>query len=78
MSYSACKPAVMVATAVDRRERGLGIYAMIAQTVSVLLEWQERARQRRQLMALDARMLQDVGLTRADAVREAGKPFWIR
>lgn len=38
--------------------------------------WQERARQRRALLALDERLLKDIGLTRADAVREGRKPFW--
>lgn len=36
----------------------------------------ERARQRRQLRAMDARMLDDIGLCRADVVAETEKPFW--
>lgn len=44
---------------------------------TTLLEWQERARQRRQLPQLDDRMLRDIGLSRADVSREAGKPFWM-
>lgn len=38
--------------------------------------WIDRARQRRELMALDERMLRDIGLTRLDAWREWRKPFW--
>ena len=38
--------------------------------------WHERARQRRRLLQLDDRMLRDIGVSRADAVREADKPFW--
>ena len=38
--------------------------------------WHERARQRRRLLELDDRMLKDIGVSRADAVREASKPFW--
>jgi uncharacterized protein YjiS (DUF1127 family) len=38
--------------------------------------WMDRARQRRTLLELDTRMLSDVGLSRADAVHEADKPFW--
>jgi len=38
--------------------------------------WIERARQRRALASLDDHMLCDVGITRVDAVRECGKPFW--
>lgn len=41
-----------------------------------LLRWQELARQRQALLALDDRLLKDIGLSRADAVREARRPFW--
>lgn len=41
-----------------------------------LLEGMERARQRRELAQLDARMLRDLGLTRGQALAEARKPFW--
>jgi len=41
-----------------------------------LLEWQERARQRRHLARLDDRLLKDVGLGRAEAEAEYRKPFW--
>jgi uncharacterized protein YjiS (DUF1127 family) len=44
--------------------------------IDLLLEWQDRARQRRALMALSDPMLKDIGLSRADAEREARKPFW--
>jgi len=40
------------------------------------LNWLERARERRQLLALDDRALQDFGASRADASREGTKPFW--
>jgi len=35
-----------------------------------------RDRERRELLALDDRMLADIGLTRLDALAEAEKPFW--
>ncbi len=38
--------------------------------------WQERARQRTHLAALDDRLLSDMGISRADAAREAAVPFW--
>ncbi len=38
--------------------------------------WSARARQRRILAQLDDRMLRDIGKTRGQALREAGKPFW--
>jgi uncharacterized protein YjiS (DUF1127 family) len=44
--------------------------------VLALLRWHELAQQRRRLLALDDRMLKDIGLTRADACREGARPFW--
>ena len=44
--------------------------------LDVVLVWQERARERQQLSMLDSWMLKDIGLSRADAEREARKPFW--
>lgn len=38
--------------------------------------WYQRQRQRRQLSLLDDRLLRDIGLDRATAMEEAGKPFW--
>ncbi len=39
-------------------------------------EWHDRAAQRRQLAALDDRMLSDIGIDRATAATQASKPFW--
>jgi len=44
--------------------------------VDMLLQFHERTRQRQALMALDDRLLKDIGISRADAEREASKPFW--
>lgn len=41
-----------------------------------LRECLERAAQRRELAALDDRLLRDIGVTRAQARAEASKPFW--
>lgn len=38
--------------------------------------WRERAKQRRALLRLDQRLLQDIGVSRAEAIAEARKPFW--
>ncbi len=46
--------------------------------VGVLKAWHDRYTQRRELLQLDDRLLDDIGLTRADAEAEAGKPFWKR
>jgi uncharacterized protein YjiS (DUF1127 family) len=48
----------------------------VATLVTALLDWQERARERRQLLALGDRALRDFGRSRADAVGEGDKPFW--
>ena len=42
----------------------------------VVALWSARARQRRSLAQLDDHMLRDIGKTRAEALMEAGKPFW--
>ena len=44
---------------------------------TLLVEWQKRDEMRRHLANLDDRMLADMGLTRAQASREATKPFWL-
>jgi uncharacterized protein YjiS (DUF1127 family) len=38
--------------------------------------WHERHRQRRALLGLSDDLLKDIGVSRADAWREAAKPFW--
>ncbi len=44
--------------------------------LQTLLVWQERDQQRRHLASLDDRLLSDMGISRADAAREAAIPFW--
>ena len=48
----------------------------VAAIIERLLVWQERAAQRRHLVALDDRMLRDIGLNRADVMREYLKSPW--
>jgi len=55
----------------DRRGR-----TVVSRIVGLLLVWQGRSRERQILAGLDSRMLKDIGLDRADVVREADKPFW--
>jgi uncharacterized protein YjiS (DUF1127 family) len=38
----------------------------------------ERSKQRRALAELDDRALRDIGISRSEALYEAGKPFWRR
>jgi uncharacterized protein YjiS (DUF1127 family) len=47
-----------------------------ARVLDVLLTWQARASERRQLTELSDHMLADIGLDRATAIGEAKKPFW--
>ena len=39
-------------------------------------EWRRRLRERRELADMCERSLQDIGLSRYDALHEASKPFW--
>ena len=47
-----------------------------AAVLATLHEWRRRSRDRAELASLDWRMLQDIGITQADAWREVNKPFW--
>jgi len=47
-----------------------------AVAVALIARWIERSRQRRVLAGLDEHTLRDIGITRVEAEREAGKPFW--
>ena len=48
----------------------------LSNLVTSLFVWLDRARERRQLLSLGDRALQDFGRSRADAAREGDKPFW--
>lgn len=49
---------------------------LIARALERLLLWQERASQRHALASLDDHLLKDLGISRAEALCEAAKPFW--
>ncbi len=65
---------------VDASRGALDGIARLARLPLAILEtvlvWQERDQQRRHLAALDDRLLSDIGISRADAAREAAIPFW--
>lgn len=42
----------------------------------IVFLWRERIHQRRMLMTLDQRLLQDIGIDQAAAAAEYRKPFW--
>jgi uncharacterized protein YjiS (DUF1127 family) len=44
--------------------------------IATLREWRRRIRDRGQLGSLSDTMLQDIGISRADAEYLASKPFW--
>jgi len=45
--------------------------------LAMLDNWYRRYCQRQALRGLDDHMLTDIGITRAEADREARKPFWV-
>ena len=52
------------------------VHDLARDLLDLALEWHERARSRRQLQGFSDRMLQDIGLTRAQVEVETDKPFW--
>jgi uncharacterized protein YjiS (DUF1127 family) len=56
--------------------RPSGARRLAAIGLARLLHWHELARQRRALLALSDHMLKDIGISRAEAEREASRPFW--
>jgi uncharacterized protein YjiS (DUF1127 family) len=47
------------------------------QVIDLVLTWHERARQRRALLQLSDDMLGDIGISRAQALAEAHKVWWL-
>jgi uncharacterized protein YjiS (DUF1127 family) len=47
-----------------------------ARVIATLGEWRRRSRDREKLAIFDDRMLNDIGLTRAEAEFLGHKPFW--
>ncbi len=53
-----------------------GLAARLLHAIELALGWREAARQRRAVLTLDERLLKDIGITRADAEREASRRLW--
>lgn len=56
-----------------------GLLTLIGEALLTPLFWAGRSRQRRQLgelAELDNYLLEDIGVSREEALREAAKPFW--
>ena len=49
---------------------------LVSRVVDLMLTWSDRMRQRRHLAELDDRLLQDIGVSRADIEAEISRPFW--
>ena len=62
--------------ALRRRISRQGPWSVLSRSLDRLREWRQRSHGRRELAALDERMLRDIGLSQADVWREVNKPFW--
>ncbi|BCR04885.1 hypothetical protein DESUT3_19540 [Desulfuromonas versatilis] len=52
------------------------LFRLVGKIVTKILFWREVAIQREALGSLSDELLKDIGITRAEAVREASRPFW--
>ena len=69
-----CSPSLIPS---DRTPLGLGRFAHLASDMlERLREMRRVALQRRDLRDLDDRTLRDIGVSRSDVQREAGRHFW--
>ncbi len=75
MSNARCESVQTPVAAFRGAQTGPFLRALSAAADTVYL-WQTRAAQRAHLAALDDHRLKDLGISRAEALREAGKPFW--
>ncbi len=68
-----------VCGAVIDKQDGLaaGIFNLTGQVSCLVQTWWKRAKTRAELRNLDARLLDDVGLSRQQANEEADKSFWV-
>ena len=76
MNSQTAYPASAADPLTDKDKAADAIVSVLMQAVTTLLDWQERAAQRRQLSAFGPGMLKDFGVDPADAYREATKAPW--
>ena len=57
-------------------EGGRTLLARASHVLDLIYLWQTRIDERRELSRLDERLLKDTGLSRAEMLHEADKPFW--
>lgn len=70
------RPGMPAPAATSLRIAARSVLAVLSAVFEILMNWHEKARQRRQLLALSDDMLKDIGISRADASYEGSKPFW--
>jgi len=64
--------------AIDKQDNlATAVFNMPGQIFTLVKTWQQRAASRAGLRHLDARLLDDVGLSRQQANEETNKSFWI-
>ena len=56
--------------------RRAGLRQAVVRVIDAAVHLRQAATERRQLLALNDRDLQDIGISRVDALREAEKPLW--
>jgi len=66
------------ANAFERSEERSTEPSLVSRYWKGLTTWRNRSVMRQHLLNMNDHMLQDLGLTRADAMREANKPVWER
>jgi uncharacterized protein YjiS (DUF1127 family) len=74
MRFPNVAPADWAAAAVDTPLHGTARFW--SRTLARLKAMRAAARQRRDLLGLDDRTLRDIGVSRTDVAREAGRRFW--
>lgn len=52
------------------------LFRLVGKIVTKIRFWKEVAAQRAELEQLSDELLNDIGISRADALREASRPFW--
>lgn len=69
--FASLHTSTLALAGVERRRGGLGIFSRLRTALQV-------AAQRRRLAELDDALLADIGLTRAQALAEAGRPMFAQ
>ena len=57
--------------------RNIDLTRTLMKLAWMLYHWQIRVEQRYRLAEMDQRALEDIGLSRGQALAEARKPFWL-